>query len=1298
MAAVLKKRALAEYNKKFQDGPAPKKLHLVKKPLIGSSAAAFVGLLEKCKSSDEALQLLLRISDCLQFQESDVEEAIKKLSEHFQSEEDSVVRVKILWLFCDIGLECPGANLNNLIDETIHLIKNETSHKVIAQGIATLNKLGKKLDEDKMLMMRLVGVAKDNLKDTSHNVKCRCLQLISELYPIYPEADRTSDMVTESEAIVKLLGDYSNSEDARVRCEAFQSLLTLNERGQPLNATLYDTACTALADDYEIVREVAIKLVWLLGNKYPENSVTLQDGETTIRMVDDAFIRICSAVNDLCMGVRALACSLLGATRAVSDRFLLQTLDKQLMSNMKKKRTAHERGAELVRSGAWASGRRWADDAPGKLLEQATVTLCPGGAAGAFVHGLEDELMEVRTAAVDAVCQLSLENPTFATTSLDFLVDMFNDEIEEVRLRAIDSLTQIAHHIVLREDQLETILGALEDYSMDVREGLHRMLGACTVASKTCLEMCIDKILENLKRYPQDKRSTFRCLQRMGSSHATLVLPLVTRLLAVHPFFDMPEPDVEDPAYMCVLILVLNAAAQCTTMLPLFEEHTVKHYTYLRDTMPHLVPHLPIGDAQQSSSKSEVAMDDTAVRRFFDTVFQHIDNTTLSTSVRLKMLQAAEEQLNKLAEMEPLISGAAHFTALFARCVLQLHYALHASSGPPQHALTQLTADCLRLQHQFSGVSEQEIACVWQLALRVSAARLCHAVTTTPQPTAPTTPGAATATTAAMCACAALTHHAELLDRLLAQADCSRRQVSVSGTTPHPTAPTTPGAATATTAAMCACAALTHHAELLDRLLAQAVVPPHTPLHPPRLVPPPPPPRPCVPALRSPTTPSYSTDCSRRQVSVSGTTPQPTAPPLHPPRLVPPPPPPRPCVPALRSPTTPSYSTDCSRRQVSVSGTTPHPTAPTTPGAATATTAAMCACAALTHHAELLDRLLAQAGECQWYHPTTHCTTTAPTTPGATTATTAAMCACAALTHHAELLDRLLAQAGECQWYHPTTHCTTTAPTTPGATTATTAAMCACAALTHHAELLDRLLAQAGECQWYHPTTHCTTTAPTTPGATTATTAAMCACAALTHHAELLDRLLAQAGVEPDPFTIAVFQQLSMSAENKPAALARAILPLLQSAPLPNIPKPNLKIRMCTASIVEPACDNDTIVRFSAGLIAGVALEAEVLRVKDPRAIRIRVAYPDRRHHALVPPKDHLRPLDHHNTNDDGTQNVRLLTKVLISHSVWTEPCGVDISVCLAVEEGGPREPAPLVELCKPVRVTVAPKPIKRGI
>lgn len=49
----------------------------------------------------------------------------------------------------------------------------------------------------------------------------------------------------------------------------------------------------------------------------------------------------------------------------------------------------------------------------------------------------------------------------------------------------------------------------------------------------------------------QDRRSTWRCLQKIGQAHPELTLPLVPELLAIHPFFDTPEPDVEDPA--CIL-------------------------------------------------------------------------------------------------------------------------------------------------------------------------------------------------------------------------------------------------------------------------------------------------------------------------------------------------------------------------------------------------------------------------------------------------------------------------------------------------------------------------------------------------------------------------------------------------------------------------------------------------------------------------------------------------------------------------------------------------------------------------
>ena len=131
-----------------------------------------------------------------------------------------------------------------------------------------------------------------------------------------------------------------------------------------------------------------------------------------------------------------------------------------------------------------------------------------------------------------------------------------------------------------------------------------------------------------------------RCLKFMGSRHPTLVLPLVSELLSTHPYFDTPEPDMDDPACIlhspekcsntltshinlilqpslsvcwrghfllslvvfswlwssdiAVLVLVFNAAKSCPTMPALFSDHTFRHYAYLRDSLSHLVPPLRV--------------------------------------------------------------------------------------------------------------------------------------------------------------------------------------------------------------------------------------------------------------------------------------------------------------------------------------------------------------------------------------------------------------------------------------------------------------------------------------------------------------------------------------------------------------------------------------------------------------------------------------------------------------------------------------------------------------------------------
>lgn len=81
-----------------------------------------------------------------------------------------------------------------------------------------------------------------------------------------------------------------------------------------------------------------------------------------LRLLDDAFVKICDLVNDSSMPVRALAAELLGDFHAVDHKFLEQTLDKKLMSHLRIVKSDHQRQRELHQGGAtmdWDSGRTW---------------------------------------------------------------------------------------------------------------------------------------------------------------------------------------------------------------------------------------------------------------------------------------------------------------------------------------------------------------------------------------------------------------------------------------------------------------------------------------------------------------------------------------------------------------------------------------------------------------------------------------------------------------------------------------------------------------------------------------------------------------------------------------------------------------------------------------------------------------------------------------------------------------------------------------------------------------------------
>lgn len=117
---------------------SPHKIKVIRKSVSNSSSGAvYINLLKQSKSSNESLQLLLRVSDSLQIDESDIPDILLKLREQYLKENESAVRVKIVSLIGDIGSQAVTC-IKVLIDETIILLQRETSSKVTAQGLTTL--------------------------------------------------------------------------------------------------------------------------------------------------------------------------------------------------------------------------------------------------------------------------------------------------------------------------------------------------------------------------------------------------------------------------------------------------------------------------------------------------------------------------------------------------------------------------------------------------------------------------------------------------------------------------------------------------------------------------------------------------------------------------------------------------------------------------------------------------------------------------------------------------------------------------------------------------------------------------------------------------------------------------------------------------------------------------------------------------------------------------------------------------------------------------------------------------------
>ena len=212
----------------------------------------------------------------------------------------------------------------------------------------------------------------------------------------------------------------------------------------------------------------------------------------------------------------------------------------------------------------------------------------------------------------------------------------------------------------------------------------------------------------------QDKRSILATFRSLGDRHPELTLPLVNHLLELHPFFEGSEPDIDDTSYVCILILIFNAARHCPTLEPMLDQHTKRHYHFLLDTYPHLMP-------QTEAAELQIVKGASNTKAFLRQILNRIrDSEHLSMGNRIKLLEQSDMDLERLGSIEVELSHSTQLVKLYLSCQIIFLRSLtsrfwvntNVISSQEIHVLEsnleRLRSNCLQLTYRFEGLSQRQ--------------------------------------------------------------------------------------------------------------------------------------------------------------------------------------------------------------------------------------------------------------------------------------------------------------------------------------------------------------------------------------------------------------------------------------------------------------------------------------------------------------------------------------------------------------------------------------------------------------
>ncbi|XP_020526247.1 protein SIEL isoform X3 [Amborella trichopoda] len=312
-------------------------------------------------------------------------------------------------------------------------------------------------------LLAAMAVKRRMMKGSSDDDGCEFRILLAFCDDLYPSVRKAA-----FEGLMAVVGEES------------WELLSLRNNGH--------LALALLKDEDEIIRLYVVRMIssWkgMLGG----------NDEAYVGQLDEAFLQLCLLSRDISKEVRCEALLALGRMKLVSEDILLQSLTKKILE---------------VKSG---------------IVHQSWRRGLVSSAAGAFIHGLEDEFFEVRRAACVSLVRLSSLSRRFAHDALNLLMDMLNDDSMVVRLHTLQALSQMAvlDCLTVQEKHMHMFLGMLVDNNPSIRCETRKLLRKMKLPDLKVFKTSVQGLLMNLERYPEDEPDILSVIYYVGKSHKKL--------------------------------------------------------------------------------------------------------------------------------------------------------------------------------------------------------------------------------------------------------------------------------------------------------------------------------------------------------------------------------------------------------------------------------------------------------------------------------------------------------------------------------------------------------------------------------------------------------------------------------------------------------------------------------------------------------------------------------------------------------------------------------------------------------